>query len=225
MDDYINEITWGNSWVLTPLLPDGSVDLIFTDPLYERKDDYEWLASVASRVLKPEGALLVWSNGRWHYEHSKWLESYGMTYRWGFSVVHRHGKAPLRGKIISRTNRLLWFDISGSSKMVSYLPDGFLSKPWMKRGKGQKVKQHQFIKNPTYTRMAIRAFSNQDELVFDPFCGGGTIPACCVEMGRNFIAFEIDSDAVEIARKKLATTQRPLEGLNESLTVQAEWRL
>ncbi|MBU1621856.1 MAG: hypothetical protein KJ604_20565, partial [Gammaproteobacteria bacterium] len=55
-----NGIYTGDARELAEAIPDESVDLIFTDPVYDRIDDYRWLAEAVARVLKQDRACLVW---------------------------------------------------------------------------------------------------------------------------------------------------------------------
>jgi len=50
----------------------------------------------------------------------------------------------------------------------------------------------------------IKASSNPDDLVFDPFCGSGTMPVVCQRMGRRFIACEINPRYCRIAQDRLS---------------------
>lgn len=203
--EYLNQIVTGDARELAQRIPDESVDLIFTDPIYDRIDDYRWLAETAKRVLKPNAALLCWSNGKWHHTNARWMEDAGLVYRWDFASIHHGGSSPMNGKIISKTNRLMWFDVDGSSEMIGYVPDGHLSKPW-----GFDHQEHKWTKNPRLTAIAIRGMCVDIGIVFDPFTGGGTVPAVCKMLGRNFIAFEIDPDTAEKDRERVRNTQPPL---------------
>jgi hypothetical protein len=49
-----------------------------------------------------------------------------------------------------------------------------------------------------------------NDIVFDPFCGGGTTPAVCKTLGIHFLSFEIDPKTAEDARQRLFTTQTSL---------------
>ena len=97
--------------------------------MYQNIDDYRWLAETAARVLKPSGACLVWSNGHWHRTNANWLETGGLQYRWDFACVNHAGAQPMNGKIIAKTNRVIWLD-TGRSKMFDYLADGYLATLW-----------------------------------------------------------------------------------------------
>lgn len=200
----LDSIITGDARELAKAIPDESVDLIFTDPVYDRIDDYRWLAETAVRVLKPGGACLAWSNGKWHRTNANWLEAGGLVYRWDFACIAFGGAAPMNGKIIAKTNRVIWMDTSGASEMVGYLPDGYAS-----------VTDHTLLgnwswsKSPKFTMSVLQAFASA--IVFDPFCGQGTVPAVCKMMGnRRWISFEIDPDTAERARQRVAMTQPPL---------------
>lgn len=49
----------------------------------------------------------------------------------------------------------------------------------------------------------IKASSNENELVLDPFAGVGTTLAVCKKLDRNFIGFEINPDYIEISKERL----------------------
>ena len=187
-------------------IPCQSVDLIFTDPIYSEKWMYSWLADFAQRVLKPGKAVLVWSNGKWHRENTNWLEEAGLKYRYDFTSIHHAGGSPMNGKIISKTNRVIWLDNDGESKLNGYVPDGHLSKPW------HGPKEFKWTKNPRLTNLLICAFSDVGGIVIDPFCGGGTIPSMCKQTNRKYIAFEIEPERVALSQRRLETTQIMLVG-------------
>lgn len=49
----------------------------------------------------------------------------------------------------------------------------------------------------------VRASSNPGDLIFDPFCGSGTVPVVCERLDRRFIACEINPDYCRIAEKRM----------------------
>lgn len=202
-EEYRNAIVTGDARLLAERIPDASVDLIFTDPVYDRIEDYEWLARTAARVLKPSGAVLVWSNGKWHHDNARWLEDAGLDYRYDFASIMLGGPMPMCGRVIAKTHRLIWLDVSRASKMVSYLVDGHQSV-------FQASSHHKWGKTERFTEQAISAFTAPQATVYDPFTGGGTVPAVCKMLGRNYIASEIDPDTAERARQRVLMTQPPL---------------
>jgi DNA modification methylase len=57
----------------------------------------------------------------------------------------------------------------------------------------------------------IKASSNQDDLVFDPFCGSGTVPVVCQRLGRRFVACEINADYCRMAEERLTKVAAPTD--------------
>lgn len=54
----------------------------------------------------------------------------------------------------------------------------------------------------------VKASSNKNDLVLDPFCGTGTCPVVCKRLGRRFLAFEIEEKLVELARQRLQQLEK-----------------
>lgn len=50
----------------------------------------------------------------------------------------------------------------------------------------------------------IQTYTNEGDLVCDPFCGSGTTAAAAKNTGRRFIGIEINPEYVEISKKRLA---------------------
>lgn len=203
-----NGIYTGDATLLAETIPDNSIDLIFTDPVYQRIADYHWLAKIAARILKPDAVCLVWSNGKWHRTNTNWLEKAGLIYRWDFGCVIATGPAPMNGKIIAKTNRLIWLDITGNSRMLDYLADGYWS-----GSLPQLYREWHWTKNPKFIGQAIKAFTPHESIVFDPFTGGGTVPTVCKILGYQYLAFEIEPGIAQLARERVRQTQPPLPGL------------
>lgn len=49
----------------------------------------------------------------------------------------------------------------------------------------------------------IYSWSNECDLVYDPFCGSGTVPKKCIEMDRNYIGSEISEKYCKIIEKRI----------------------
>ena len=77
-------------------------------------------------------------------------------------------------------------------------------------GKGQDKRLHKWGDSPEFFLMYIDLLTEDNAIIFDPFTGGGTVPAVCKMLGRNYIAFEIEPDVAEAARERVQNTQPPL---------------
>jgi site-specific DNA-methyltransferase (adenine-specific) len=49
----------------------------------------------------------------------------------------------------------------------------------------------------------VLTYTNQDDLVLDPFSGSGTTALACMKSNRNFIAIEREEKYCEIGRRRL----------------------
>ena len=51
--------------------------------------------------------------------------------------------------------------------------------------------------------LLVRGYTNENDLILDPFMGSGTTALACQNLNRNFIGMELFPDYVEIANKRL----------------------
>lgn len=196
-----NGIYTGDARELAREIPDESVDLIFTDPVYQNIDDYCWLAETAARVLKPDSACLAFCGIGWLGESIAGLQAGGLRYRWQLilSMPYRNGGHIPGG--FSQYISCLWFE-KGKGLPLYQVPDMRLWRP--------ADGPFEWAKNPDFVAYYVSAFSSDWATIVDPFCGSGTVPAVCKKLGRRWLAFEIDPDTAERARERVRMTQPPL---------------
>ncbi|MCD4759821.1 site-specific DNA-methyltransferase [archaeon] len=65
-------------------------------------------------------------------------------------------------------------------------------------------------KHPTqkpikFLRRFIETFSDESDLILDPFMGSGTTAVACKELRRKYVGFEINPEYVNMANKRLET--------------------
>ena len=205
-DEYKNQIVTGDCRELAKRIPDESADLIFTDLPYKKEylHLYDWLGEVSSRVLKPDGFLLVYIGVYWKNDIMQRL-SKSMDYYFDF-VLENTGRSPImwHRKIISRYKSIMAWTKQG----VIAKPDTNVLSLW--RGGGEDKRYHTWGQDESSARYYIDCFSRPEEIVADFAVGGGTTPAICQMLNRNYIAFEIDPATAELARKRVRETQPPL---------------
>lgn len=78
------------------------------------------------------------------------------------------------------------------SSMTGMFTDGFVVKP-----------DHPYAKPLTLMEKLVLMYTNPGDLVYDPFCGSGTVGAACVKHGRKYVGCEIDRRFYEIARESV----------------------
>lgn len=197
-EEYMNQIVTGDARVLAERIPDESVDLIFTDPIYWNIEDYAWLAELGARVLKNSGSLLAYA-GNIH------------AVRCAAAMLPYLDPCPvLAHYVIGPTARLF-----SHSLQCNLIPLLWFSKKrprndWMSIQQSNPIdgsRGHDWGKNWKMLEYRIEKFTEVGAVILDPFSGGGTLPAVAKMMGRNFIAFEINPETAAKARTRLENTQ------------------
>lgn len=68
-----------------------------------------------------------------------------------------------------------------------------------------KVRLHPTQKPVAVAKLFISYWTNNGDIVLDPFTGSGTIPVACYLLDRNFIGIEIDEKYQKLAEKRIST--------------------
>ena len=50
----------------------------------------------------------------------------------------------------------------------------------------------------------ILSWSNENDVVLDPFVGSGTTAIACIKTNRKYIGIELNKDYVDLSRKRIA---------------------
>jgi len=210
-NDFINKIICGDCLEIMKEMPDKSVNLVLTDPPYgidicNRKQINYGLVSHLSR--NPSG--LKWDKRR--LTKSQWKEIkrvsknqiiFGANYFWDYFYP---------------TNCYLIWDKRGELPDVPFMDTELIWTSFVKRGsKKYIVRHHGFIKDdkefkenhPTQKPLILIInmlldFSQENDIILDPFLGSGTTTEACKLSHRKFIGIEINPEYCKIANKRLA---------------------
>jgi len=168
-------------------IPDASVDLIFTDPPYDRKaiELFDGLGKFAARVLRPGGSLIAYI-GQIQLPDAVADLSKHLRYWWTCSCYHS-GPTLLRMNeygIVNGWKPMLWFVKETRGDKTTFVND-------VATGTREKS-HHEWQQSEAEARYFIDLLTDPDGFVVDPFCGGGTTPIACIALGRKWAAFEID---------------------------------
>jgi len=198
------EILTGDFRELSDDLEDDSVDLVFTDPVYDRIDDYRYLAQVAARVLKPGGNCIA-QVGHYYLLDAANAMAEHLDYVWTQAEVYSYCTARhWQRRIMIGWKPWLWF--SKGNRGGGWLFDRY-------NGGGRDKRYHGWGDNIDFYCNCVSRLTNPGDLVLDPFLGGGTTALACKQTGRDCIGYEIDPATADIARERVANCQLPLPGL------------
>lgn len=178
-------------------ITDESVDVIITDPPYPREyiPLYGDLSLLASRVLKPGGSLIVMIGQSYMPEVIELLGRH-MSYYWIMPYLTPGGGSPLlyQKRVNTFWKPVLWY-VKGEYK-GDYIGDILKSPESDKRF-------HEWGQSLGGMQDIVSRLSNPNDVILDPFLGGGTTGAAAVSMGRKFIGTDIKPENVEISKKRI----------------------
>ncbi|RLB68531.1 MAG: hypothetical protein DRH08_00660 [Deltaproteobacteria bacterium] len=178
-------------------LPDGSVDLIITDPPYPEEFMPLWtdLAEQAARLLGPRGILFAWSGKIFLPEVMNRLGSY-LTYGWVFKLDLPGANSRIMGRHLRQTWKPVLAYTTGTWPSNEWGDDALLSP--------QKSKDdYEWEQHPDPATELIRRYSPEGGLIVDPFLGVGTFGEAARDLGRRFIGVELDAGRAVTATERI----------------------
>ena len=174
-------------------IPDGSVDLILTDPPYPAEFLPLWsdLAVFARRVLSPSGMLAAMS-GQTHLPEVYRRLGEHLTYRWTMAYLMSGAANVVHARRVST----MWKPVLIYGASDHRLHDVATSKAADKEyhGWGQS-------ESGMYDLLSLLA--DPGALVCDPFLGGGTTGVVATAYGCHFIGAELEADVYRTAAARL----------------------
>lgn len=178
-------------------IPDGSVDLIITDPPYPAEFIYLFsdLAKEAKRLLGPRGLLFVMTGQMYLPEVIRRLDEY-MQYGWMFALELRGQNARVLGRhIIQAWKPILAYSTRtwpsgqwGSDVLVSPEPEKDL---------------YEWQQNTLPIRQLIERYCPPGGLVVDPMMGVGSFGVAARQAGRRFVGIELDPERFAISCERV----------------------
>ena len=224
-----NNIYCGNSYELIKNIPDKSIDLVYVDIPYDytnggkgggflkseaRKKTYidtigkfdkgiDWsILDEFCRVLKH---IYIWCNDK---QIADYLDFFVREHNCDYKILGFHKTNPMPSyhkRFMDDIEYCLFFVEKGKQKF--YGTDTYnnsfkiYSSPINTYDKDKyehaSIKPYQCVKNH------LEKTCKSGMVVLDSFCGSGTVPKVCQELGLNFIAFEIDKKWWQVANDRL----------------------
>jgi hypothetical protein len=184
--------------IKTVELEPASLDAIITDPPYPKEYLPLWsdLSLFSSKYLKPGGVLLAMSGQIYLPEVMQRLGE-NLTYQWIMSCNLPGGGG---NAIAAGVRNILWKPIliyrNGGDNPVNVGSDLF------KNDKPDKD-FHEWGQGVGGYLWQIENFTRPNDLVCDPFLGGGTTAIAALKLNRRFVGFDCDAEKVSITKGRL----------------------
>lgn len=180
-------------------LPDGSVNLILTDPPYP-KDDlplYSDLSKHASRLLADDGLLLAYAGNMFLPEVLARLGEH-LDYGWSYCLLMDEGsQSRIMGRhIIQRWKPILAF-CKGSWPSSKWQPDVVVNPERQK----DLYEWQQGIEPLSHW---ITTLSSPGDVVLDPFLGVGSTGVAAILDDRHFVGVELNEYRYRISLQRIS---------------------
>jgi site-specific DNA-methyltransferase (adenine-specific) len=185
----------------------------------------EWIKA-CRRVLKPDGT--IWISGTYHsiYQCGYLLQKNNFHILNDISWFKPNAPPNLSCRFFTASHEtLIWARKDTSAKHTfnyEAMKNGSFPEDKLKKENTQmrsvwsiltpKNSEKEFGKHPTQKPLAlleriIVASTKENDVILDPFCGGGTTGVACKKIGkRYFIGIEIDKNYFDLAKKRITTT-------------------
>jgi len=190
------------------LLPDNSVDLIFTDPPYglnkagiKNDNNLDLFYSVlpdSYRVLKNDAFLITFFSTKFLPDIFK---NNPFQYFWNFVLFCPNGRVM---SPIGFTKYMFCVVFKkGNPRMIKKGKDIFTDTPGKMVEPDEGFINHPTPKPKTFIKELLMMFSEENDVVLDPFIGSGSTAVACKQLKRNYIGFEINPEYCKLAVNRL----------------------
>jgi 16S rRNA G966 N2-methylase RsmD len=177
-----------------------SVDWIITDPPYPREflPVFEDLARGAAHVLKDGGGLLCMIGQSYLPEIIAAMTPH-LTYHWTLAYLTPGGQAV---QIFPRKVNTFW-------KPILVFTKGEFTGEWFGDVSRSEVNDndkdhHHWGQSVSGMHDLVERFVKPGDVVMDPFLGGGATAIAALELGCKFIGSDLEQDAIDKTRARLA---------------------
>lgn len=202
-DDFINKVICGDCREILPLIPDGGVDAVITDPPYgvgleyeEYVDSQQTLKDLINdvvplcQIVAKNTVLTCGVINQWLYPQPRWVMC------WSYAPA---------------TNQSGFWGFNQWQPILCYGQDQYLAKGLGRRGDviqdslpPERNHTHPCPKPLTFMRKLIhRVSTSPDDIILDPFAGSGTTLVAAKQLGRRYIGIEISQKYVDICNERL----------------------
>lgn len=193
-----NKILLGDCIELMQNIRDNSVDLVLTDPPYGKEYLYLWeeLSKGAKRVLKENGYCIAYSGKMFLPEVLAGISKH-LRYKWCISLLHKQSNIAWGVRYFDEWRPIIVLQNNDKNDSIKKVRHDVIYPS------GSDKRFHIWGQAVGDAIDLILDYSNENDLVLDPFVGGGTIPIACIKANRKYIGIEINEEYCRIASKRI----------------------
>lgn len=152
------------------------------------------------------GFVLAMCGGNALNEIYRMFDNAGLTYYWEFHYLILHGSSTyiFPKNLLVRSKVILAYSKGANGPRVGRVQtfyEGRRDKLW-----------HHWGQDVDSARYYIDYFSGHNDLVLDPFIGGGTTAVACELIGRRWLGCDIDPAALMVTQQRLSNADIPYQG-------------
>lgn len=189
-------------------IPDGKVDLIFTDPPYglnktgikndENLEIFYKILPECYRVLKDDAFFITFFSTKFLPDVFK---NNPFTYYWNFVLYCPNGRVSSSIGFTKYMSCIVFK--KGNPKIVKKGKDIFVDTPGRMIEPDEGFIDHPTPKPKTFIKDILQMFSKENDIVLDPFIGSGSLAVACKQIKRRYVGFEIDKNYYKLANTRL----------------------
>lgn len=216
------ELWYGDCLEVMKNIPDGSIDLVVTDPPYKTtsRGSSGGTGGILKEEINKRGKVFKHND----IEFNEWLpELYRVLKDTGHAYIMSNNKN-LKNMLMEIENvgfniykTLIWAKNSPITNM--YYMDSHEYIIFCRKGKAKRInncgtksvlnvdnprnKVHPTEKPVELMEVLVNNSSLDGEVVLDPFMGSGTTGVACKNLNRKFIGIELDENYFNIAKERI----------------------
>ena len=182
-----------------PQIADNSIDFIITDPPYPKEyiPLYGDLSKVAARVLKDGGSLVCMVGQSYLPDVINELAKF-MTYHWCMCYLTLGGQSP---QLFQKRTNSFW-------KPLIWLVKGKYTGDWigdvLKSPANNNDKRfHEWGQSIGGMLDIVQRLTDPNQIILDPFVGGGTTGVAAVMTGRKFIGADVNQTCLTTTENRI----------------------
>lgn len=206
------------------MIPDGSIDLLLTDPPYNvsmksnfhtmgRKgvdfgewdkgfDQQSWLTLACAKVKKG-GSAVIFNDYKNIGLMTDVLSANGFEVKELLMWRKSNPMPRNRDRLYVTSVEVALWAVKGKGWTFNRQRETYENAIFESPTVNHKKRYHPTQKPESIFTELVKIHSNENDIIFDPFMGSGTTAVTAIRNNRSFIGFEREPEYVEIANKRL----------------------